>query len=57
MFISQCSNLSQLLEEIETKRKLSMDSAQELIAAAFGRPLPVPGHSETIRTLVLSFFN
>ncbi|XP_045177331.2 uncharacterized protein LOC123537576 isoform X4 [Mercenaria mercenaria] len=40
-----------LLEEVERKRFVSLDAAQELIAASFGRPLPSPGVSETIRTL------
>ena len=42
----------QLLEEIENKRLLSLDLAQELMAAAFGRPLPSPGKESVIRTLV-----
>jgi hypothetical protein len=42
----------QLLEEIEKTRLVSLDAAQELIAASFGRPLPSPGQTETIRTLV-----
>ncbi|XP_060565637.1 uncharacterized protein LOC132724716 isoform X2 [Ruditapes philippinarum] len=40
-----------LLEEIEKTRLVSLDAAQELIAASFGRPLPSPGQTETIRTL------
>ncbi|KAL4225265.1 suppression of tumorigenicity 5 [Mactra antiquata] len=40
-----------LLEEIEKKRRDSLDAAQELIAASFGRPLPQPGQTEPIRTL------
>lgn len=40
-----------LLEEIEKKRHMSLDLAQELIAAAFGRPLPSAGKESIIRTL------
>ncbi|XP_052799651.1 DENN domain-containing protein 2B-like isoform X2 [Mya arenaria] len=45
------SMYNELLKHIEEKRQESLDSAQELIAAAFGRPLPQPGQTETIRTL------
>ncbi|XP_052220267.1 DENN domain-containing protein 2A-like isoform X2 [Dreissena polymorpha] len=42
---------NELLMHIEEKRAISLHSAQELIAATFGRPLPQPGQTETIRTL------
>ncbi|CAL1547490.1 unnamed protein product, partial [Lymnaea stagnalis] len=42
---------NELLNEIEARRKMSMDVALELIAASFGRPLPKPGKVIHIRTL------
>ena len=44
--------LFQLLNEIEKKRRFSLDLAQELLAASFGRPLPNPGKVVHIRALV-----
>ncbi|KAL5006548.1 hypothetical protein ScPMuIL_015354 [Solemya velum] len=38
-----------LLDEIEKKRLISINEAQELIAASFGRPLPSPGKVVHIR--------
>ncbi|KAK3598780.1 hypothetical protein CHS0354_020893 [Potamilus streckersoni] len=40
-----------LLEHIEKRRAVSLDHAQELIAAAFGRPLPNPGYTLHIKSL------
>ncbi|XP_041367823.1 uncharacterized protein LOC121382310 isoform X2 [Gigantopelta aegis] len=40
-----------LLNEIEKKRNVSLDLAQELLAASFGRPLPNPGKVVHIRAL------
>jgi len=41
-----------LLDDIEERRQHSLYLAQELIAAAFGRPMPNPGNSVTIKSLV-----
>ncbi|XP_025086035.1 DENN domain-containing protein 2A-like isoform X3 [Pomacea canaliculata] len=43
---------NKLLKEIESRRLKSMDNAQEIIAASFGRPLPKPGKVCHIRCLV-----
>ncbi|KAK7098428.1 hypothetical protein V1264_002726 [Littorina saxatilis] len=40
-----------LLSEIETRRLKSLDHAQEMMAASFGRPLPKPGKVCHIRCL------
>ncbi|XP_035829118.1 DENN domain-containing protein 2B isoform X2 [Aplysia californica] len=40
-----------LLNEIESRRRVSSDLAMEVIAASFGRPLPKPGRVCNIRTL------
>ncbi|KAL3842025.1 hypothetical protein ACJMK2_020094 [Sinanodonta woodiana] len=40
-----------LLEHIEKRRAISLDHAQELIAASFGRPLPNPGFTLHIKSL------
>ena len=44
--------LLQLLSEMEACRSKSLDHAQEMIAASFGRPLPKPGMVCHIRSLV-----
>ena len=44
--------LLQLLSEVEACRSKSLDHAQEMIAASFGRPLPKPGKVCHIRSLV-----
>lgn len=42
---------NKLLSEIEARRYKSLDHAQEVIAASFGRPLPSPGKVCHIRSL------
>ncbi|KAJ8299543.1 hypothetical protein KUTeg_023603 [Tegillarca granosa] len=44
-----------LLDEIEKHRQVNLETAQELIAAAFGRPLPNPGNVVHVRTLVRTY--
>lgn len=44
--------LLQLLTELGARRLKSLDQAQEMIAASFGRPLPNPGKICHIRSLV-----
>ncbi|XP_060072364.1 DENN domain-containing protein 2C-like [Ylistrum balloti] len=49
--IDAFSMYNELLDEIEQRRQHSLYHAQELIAAAFGRPMPSPGDVVHIRSL------
>ncbi|XP_064603741.1 DENN domain-containing protein 2A-like isoform X2 [Liolophura sinensis] len=49
--VSAFQMYSQLLDSLESCRKISLYSAQELIASSFGRPLPNPGKTVQIRTM------
>ncbi|OWF47953.1 Suppression of tumorigenicity 5 protein [Mizuhopecten yessoensis] len=50
--IDAFSMYNELLDEIEQRRQHSLYHAQELMAAAFGRPMPSPGDVVHIRSLV-----